>query len=652
MNWLLGAALVLIALVWFSLTLDRGLSLRDEGYLLHMGARVAKGEVPHRDFVEAYGPGVFTTTAVLLETARFEILGLRLGLAAIKAATVLLSFAILLRITPRRIAFIGALFAIVYWGRASLNLNTPTAALYTIPIGLLAVLLLLRAGTRPTRAAHILVGLAAGVALLYKQSVGAMSAVGLGLAIAALSVLETREEEEDGGGAATPLFVLLSLWAAAAILILLPTAPFMGARDYVIHGLPIHLLMGVVGLAVHRSAPRVRLRWIIVERLLPYAGGVALAVVPVLGLYAAWGALPELLYDMFVFPQSLRNYYLPVFLPRPAFALLGLGVATFVASGLLALSGRRRTARQGALLCGVSLVVAYAVWYRSGTTGLFPDGLWRVSALFDWILPALLVLAATGVLWRDTRNGKWEARTSGLLVLAFHQAFLCFQIFPRAGHNVWMLGGAMVPLATLLAHRGFLAATGRETTRARRRAAALLCAALPLWLAAPVAAKVLAIIVESEPGRIVRLPHAKGLTMDLEDWKLQQVDSLQKLVWHLKATDGPETRVLLIGNELMIYFASDRLHLVPEREFLLYSAASGMIPQSEVHRLGDEEIARRLETATDVTVVISDDPSAMRLLALLPEAGRVITRHYRVDARFGRYAVWRRKEDHGHSIAR
>ncbi len=50
--------LFVVALAYFSLTLDRTFNLRDEGYLLRMSSRVARGEIPHRDFYELYGPGV------------------------------------------------------------------------------------------------------------------------------------------------------------------------------------------------------------------------------------------------------------------------------------------------------------------------------------------------------------------------------------------------------------------------------------------------------------------------------------------------------------------------------------------------------------------------------------------------------------------
>jgi hypothetical protein len=639
-RWIQMAALAVIALAWFSLTLDTGLSMRDEGYLLHMGAQVAHGQVPHRDFVEAYGPGVFSTTAVLLEAAQYEIVGLRMGLAVIKTLAVLLTFGILSRLTPGWVAFAGSLFATVYWGRASLNLNAPHAALYTIPIGLLASLLMLRALTIPTRGAHLLVGLAAGSALLFKQSVGAMSAVGLGLALAALAVLQPPSDERPDEPF-TPVPVLLGLWALAAGAIVLPTAPFMSARDYAIHLLPIHLAMGVVAMGVHRRSPRVRLRWILEERLLPYAGGVALSVAPVVALYAAWGALPDMLYDMFVFPRTLRNYYLPVALPRPAYALLGLGFSALMAGGLLGLARRRRIAGATLLAGGAAFGVALGLIGRAVPTGRLPIELWRASALFDWILPALLVIAATGLLADDIRRKGWSAASSGLLVLTFHQAFLCFQIFPRAGHNVWIVQGAMLPLVALLAYRAWSATIRCEMGFGRRLAAGVLCVALPFWLAAPLAERVLAQELRPGPERAVDLPHAQGLKMDWKDWRRQQIGAAQKLIRHLAMTSQPDTPLLLIGNEQMIYFASDRPHLVPSREFLLYSAASGMIPDSEIYRLGDADIARRLETAADVRVVIAGDTSARRLLGLLPEVELVIAGQFQIDERIGPYVVWR-----------
>jgi hypothetical protein len=238
------------------------------------------------------------------------------------------------------------------------------------------------------------------------------------------------------------------------------------------------------------------------------------------------------------------------------------------------------------------------------------------------------------------------------LVLAFHQGFLCFQIFPRAGHNVWVVLAATAPLATLLAYRTYRAVVTHESSRAQRRAAIALCAALPLWLAAPVATDTLRRLVTQEPVRAAGLPHTRGIELDTEDFRIQHVDAVRQLVRHLRSTRASDSRMLLIGTEHMIHYASDLPSLAPESEFLLYLAGSGMIGQSQAHRLGDEEIARRLETTPNARVVISDDSSARRLIALLPETQRVIAGRFRIEARFGPYTVWRPPEDQGRAIAR
>ncbi len=44
------------AMVYFHRTLHLTVDLRDEGFLLFNIARVAGGELPHRDFIEVYPP--------------------------------------------------------------------------------------------------------------------------------------------------------------------------------------------------------------------------------------------------------------------------------------------------------------------------------------------------------------------------------------------------------------------------------------------------------------------------------------------------------------------------------------------------------------------------------------------------------------------
>ena len=144
----IGALLFVLAFGYFGLTLGRTFDLRDEGYIYYGVKKVAEGAIPHRDFVCLYGPGVYALSAVAYRLFGDEIMGVRLLISAIRAGAVVLAFALACRIAPRRFALIAAGLAAAYWGKVIWNLNTPYAALYTIPLGMAALLILLRAMSR------------------------------------------------------------------------------------------------------------------------------------------------------------------------------------------------------------------------------------------------------------------------------------------------------------------------------------------------------------------------------------------------------------------------------------------------------------------------------------------------------------------------
>jgi hypothetical protein len=76
------------ALAWFGRSLHLTLDLRDEGYLFYEIERVARGEVPHRDFRSVYGPLVYAANAPVYRASGGEILAVRRQLAVLRALAV------------------------------------------------------------------------------------------------------------------------------------------------------------------------------------------------------------------------------------------------------------------------------------------------------------------------------------------------------------------------------------------------------------------------------------------------------------------------------------------------------------------------------------------------------------------------------------
>ena len=197
---------------------------------------------------------------------------------------------------------------IAYWGRFSENLNAPYAALFTIPIALVATCLLIRALEHRSQVGLFVAGLVAGAGILFKQSLGGLIAYGMALSIVAVACRaggERRERRSAG---------VLAAWGLAGALVLLPFASYLSPRDYLLHFLPLHGLVVLVGVGLwRRGVPPVG--DVLRRQVGPFAVGVAIPAGIVAALYLFWGGLDSLVYDMFRLPLMLRRYYLPVQLP-------------------------------------------------------------------------------------------------------------------------------------------------------------------------------------------------------------------------------------------------------------------------------------------------------------------------------------------------
>src|SRR5262245_40382405 len=150
------------ALAWFGRSLHLTLDLRDEGYLFYEIERVASGEIPHRDFRSVYGPLVYAAGAPVYRASGGEVLAVRRQLAMLRALAVVAIYAIARHLVARRFALAAAVLAAAWFGRVLWNLNTPYAALYTVPIALIALWLALRGLARSRNGWLFAAGLASG----------------------------------------------------------------------------------------------------------------------------------------------------------------------------------------------------------------------------------------------------------------------------------------------------------------------------------------------------------------------------------------------------------------------------------------------------------------------------------------------------------
>ena len=625
------------ALAWFGRSLHLTLDLRDEGYLFHEIERVARGEVPHRDFRSVYGPLVYAANAPIYRASGGEVLAVRRQLAVLRALAVVAVYAIARQLVGRPHALLAAVLAAAYFGRVLWNLNTPYAALYTVPTVLLALWLALHGLVRGRHVWLFAAGLASGTGVLFKQSLGLACAYGLWMALTASGLLS-----ESTGGRARGRTPILCLWGLAAAAIAAPFAAGIGVRDYAIHFLPLHALLAVIGVRfARRGDPALALRTAL-PRLAVFGAGLALPLLATAALYASWGSLGNLAEHMFAVPMRLQNYAMPVDLPPAgAVALLGAGLAG-CAAGLFALRGSWAPALALAL-SALALAVAARGPLRSLQQLLFAaDG-------FNGVLLALTTTAGTALvaarlLPRDAPSA--GPRTLALISVLLVQAGMAFQIFPRGGFNTALVLGTIAPVVALLIERAGAAARQPGAARPRLRAglAFALAAVVPVFLVSHIVAQVLtAPAGASLESSDLRMPAVRGVRVPPPEFQRDGLRAVEWLVDHLQSQEPADAPVLLITNEPMLLVLSGRRSLAPEYMLELFLIGLDMWPAEPRDPAIERTLLERLAAAPGALLVERDDASSLQLRRRFPELNRTLDTQFGVEYRVGPYRVLRRK---------
>jgi hypothetical protein len=641
--------------VYFLLTFTHNFELRDEGFLLRFGSRVAAGEIPHRDFVAVYGPGVHIVNGVAVWLFDGKIAPILLMLVVIKGGAVVLTFLISRFLVTRPFAAFGALLAAAYWGRHGWNLNTPYASLYTIPLCMLALLLLLRALHRRSTLGYVSAGLVAGAAILFKQSLGVFCAYGMALAVYALSALEDASPEK----APSQTRLVLLPWVVAAVAIVAPFLGTMRPQDYLLHFLPLHLLMLLAAAALIARGGCGSLTSILKLRLLPFAAGVSILPGITATIYAWWGALDELIFNMFIFPTAIPNYYLPVMLPPLSLSIFLAGVVALISSGLLLVGGRRLPAlilgaTAIATMCIARYLIPVGPLQSLEIAGLEtnPDLysaaiLWQAAGFLPGIESTAISIAALAIFARsflDPREARHKETLRSIIPLILFHTMVSFQIFPRASYNQWLLQGALMPLFAVVLFRWYKAGIPTGSTMARKVGAAALTALLPLWLVVPVLDRVVFPGELLVPRRALDLPRTEGIEVGPFLANLLQIDHFEKLVSFLNTLSPREAPLFLVTNEEMILFLTGREPLFPDREFYLFLLGWEMLPDRQIDELDAQAMVERLRDTPTAIVIDPRDAFSARLREALPDVSRFIDEEFDLIKRIGHYEVLRRRQ--------
>ena len=180
------AITVAAGLFCYGLFVDRSAWLSVIGYSVAPAERVMNGEIPYRDFLYNYTPGMLWLNAGLMKAFGVSLLTVNYGLLAFKLFSLVALFVVSKRLTSRWVALVPVALTLSWLGHKYIFGAVPTQ--YSLVFVLLALLFMLNYDGSNRRLWLFSSGLAVGVVCLFKYNVGILL-LGTGAALVVLREL-------------------------------------------------------------------------------------------------------------------------------------------------------------------------------------------------------------------------------------------------------------------------------------------------------------------------------------------------------------------------------------------------------------------------------------------------------------------------------
>jgi 4-amino-4-deoxy-L-arabinose transferase-like glycosyltransferase len=176
--------------VCYALFFNRGLGLSVIGYSIAPAERVLQGEVPYRDFLFNYTPGVLWVNALLMKAFGPTLMTTRIGLFAFKLSSLIALFFVGRRLTNQWIALIPVGLTLAWLGYGQVFNVYPDQ--YLILFALFGLICLLHYDETDHYSWLVSCGLATGVVFLFKYNVGVLLLGAGTVSVAIRELMTTR----------------------------------------------------------------------------------------------------------------------------------------------------------------------------------------------------------------------------------------------------------------------------------------------------------------------------------------------------------------------------------------------------------------------------------------------------------------------------
>ena len=186
-------------LICYGLFYNRGLGLSVIGYSIAPAERVMQGEVPYRDFLFNYTPGILWVNALLMKALGATLMATRIGLLGFKLITLITLYHVARRLTGRWAALVPVALTLAWLGHQQVFNVYPDQYLVLFALAALSCMLTYNETGRARWL--LLCGLAIGAVFVFKYNVGVLLFGSGALAILARELMMTRRIKGVARGA-------------------------------------------------------------------------------------------------------------------------------------------------------------------------------------------------------------------------------------------------------------------------------------------------------------------------------------------------------------------------------------------------------------------------------------------------------------------
>jgi hypothetical protein len=170
LGWLPLAITLLAGLLCYGLFYNRSAWLSVIGYSISPAERVLQGEVPYRDFLYNYTPGILWLNALLMRLFGVNLMTIHVGLLVFKVATLVILYFAAKRLVGVWAALVPVALSLSWIGYKYIFGVFPTQ--YSMPFILLGIIFMLVYDEGGRLRFLFLSGLSVGIVFLFKYNVG------------------------------------------------------------------------------------------------------------------------------------------------------------------------------------------------------------------------------------------------------------------------------------------------------------------------------------------------------------------------------------------------------------------------------------------------------------------------------------------------